>query len=330
MAGTRPRVRLLAGGALALCSAAVLSLASVGCARVGPPRDAKKRATDTVRLAITRDFGTQSVLLKSPRLPRGATVLGVLSKNARVKTAYGGGFVNSIQGLASGYTKGGGSKYDWFYYVNGVQASVGAGEYQLTAGDRVWWDYHNWNFASFVPAVIGQYPEPFVHGHGGRRPPVAVVYAKGFEHEAGALRDRLLRDGAKNVTFEPLKSSLDAPGARSLVLIGVWSDLARLKWVQEAAAAPSTSGVFVRFEKGEALMLDCTGTTSDAQRKAGAIMATGQPGQAAVAWLVTGVDAAGVQRAAQVLIKTPRAINGKFGVVVDEAGNIIPVPRAGG
>jgi len=47
--------------------------------------------------------------------------MSLLERNAKVSTRYGGGFVQSIQGRA-----GSSSKTDWFYYVNGVQAPMGA------------------------------------------------------------------------------------------------------------------------------------------------------------------------------------------------------------
>jgi len=45
-----------------------------------------------------------------------------------------GGFVNSIEGVASGYTSGKGSRADWFYFVNGIQSRVGANERPAVAG----------------------------------------------------------------------------------------------------------------------------------------------------------------------------------------------------
>ena len=34
---------------------------------------------------------------------------------------------------------------DWFFFVNGLEAEVGAAEYELSPGDRVQWDYRHWD-----------------------------------------------------------------------------------------------------------------------------------------------------------------------------------------
>ena len=33
---------------------------------------------------------------------------------------------------------------DWFFFVNGIEADVGAAEYELSPGDVVQWDYRDW------------------------------------------------------------------------------------------------------------------------------------------------------------------------------------------
>ena len=58
----------------------------------------------------------------------------------------------------------------WLYFVNGIQASVGAADYTLHPGDTEWWDYRYWNDLIQVPVAIGAWPDPFVHGYGGKRP----------------------------------------------------------------------------------------------------------------------------------------------------------------
>ena len=63
----------------------------------------------------------------------------------------------------------------WLYFVNGIQANVGGADYTLHPGDTEWWDYRYWNDLIQVPVAIGAWPEPFVHGYGGRRPAVSVT-----------------------------------------------------------------------------------------------------------------------------------------------------------
>ena len=74
--------------------------------------------------------------------------------------------------------------------MNGLEARVGATDVTLHAGDRVWWDFRPWADLPTVPAVIGSFPEPFVHGTGRKQ---AQVEVRGSDALLAALR----RDGAR-------------------------------------------------------------------------------------------------------------------------------------
>ena len=50
----------------------------------------------------------------------------LLQSKYDVKTRYGGGFVQAIDGARG--REGDGRRVDWFYYVNGIEAPVGAAE----------------------------------------------------------------------------------------------------------------------------------------------------------------------------------------------------------
>ena len=54
------------------------------------------------------------------------TVLRMLDREADIETRYGGGFVQSIEGVA-GSTEGE-RRLDWFFYVNGIESPVGSAE----------------------------------------------------------------------------------------------------------------------------------------------------------------------------------------------------------
>ncbi len=93
-------------------------------------------------MVVTRDFGHQQLGSASERtLREDQTVMRMLQSDFDVETRFGGGFVQSIDGLAG---RGAGGQRDWFYFVNGVEADVGAADYELSPGDRVQWDYRDW------------------------------------------------------------------------------------------------------------------------------------------------------------------------------------------
>ena len=119
-----------------------------------------------VTIRVTQDFGHSELApAKSETASSGDTVMRLLQRNFRVETKYGGGFVQEIDGVSGGRAKG--RQVDWFYYVNGVEASNGAADHKVNSGDRVWWDHHDWGAAQRIPAVVGAFPEPFESGIGG-------------------------------------------------------------------------------------------------------------------------------------------------------------------
>lgn len=142
---------------LAAAAAALLA----GCGGVG-----SGRAT----LWVTRDEGARVLLVRT--VPAGETAMQALERSAKVSTRYGGRYVQSIDGVSGSL----GSRHDWFYFVNGIEADRGAAEYRLRPGDVEWWDYRDWGkVGETVPAVVGAFPEPFVHGYAGKVRPAVVV-----------------------------------------------------------------------------------------------------------------------------------------------------------
>ncbi len=105
-------------------------------------------------------------------VPAGLTAMQALRREAEVDTGYGGRFVESIEGVEGDLSAG----RDWFYFVNGIEADRGAAEYRLHPGDVEWWDFRSWAGRPEEPVVVGAFPEPFVHGYGGRRRAAHVRY----------------------------------------------------------------------------------------------------------------------------------------------------------
>ncbi len=125
-----------------------------------------------ISLSVTQDFGALPVgYAGSPHVSGQETVMSLLMRNYEVKTRYGGGFVESINGHAGGTQAG--EPIDWFYYVNGVEAPKGAAETNVRTGDRIWWDLHDWSQTDSIPAVVGSYPRAVRGGIEGKRYPRA-------------------------------------------------------------------------------------------------------------------------------------------------------------
>jgi hypothetical protein len=131
-----------------------------------------------VTVWITRDRGAH--VLHVARVPAGLTAMQALSRVAKVESRYGGRYVRAVDGLRErGQTA-------WFYYVNGYLADRSAAEYKVHAGDVEWWDYRSWQDPAQDPVVVGSFPEPFLHGYGGKRRRTVILGA-----DVGGLARRL-------------------------------------------------------------------------------------------------------------------------------------------
>jgi hypothetical protein len=279
---------------LAFALAALLLAA--GCT-IGPDH-----GSGDVRLTVTRDFGLTNLLRATETsLPDNETVMRFLQRRAqKVDTRYGGRFVESVDGLGS--SNAGGRREDWFYYVNGIEADVGAAEYELTGGDRVWWDYRDWNTAMRVPAVVGSFPEPFIHGAEGKRFPVRVECARGAEGVCNEVADKLSRAG-----IIPSKTTLGVQVGDELLrfVVGVWGDIRDDDAVRQIEGGPGESGVFARIAPAPGgYRFDLLGPNGDVEqsltRGAGIVAATRFEEQQPT-WVVSGTDDEGLERATELL-----------------------------
>jgi hypothetical protein len=253
-----------------------------------------------VSLTVTRDFGATSLVeLPDAKVAGADTVMRVLQRNAKVKTRFGGQFVQAIDGISGG--REGGRPVDWFVFVNGILADKGAGAVDVHGGDRVWWDHHDWGVTPDSRAVVGSYPEPFVHGTGGKRLPVRVECVDPDSKPCSAVADKLLvlkvPIGRSNISRSAADESLR-------ILVGAWSELRGRDAESDAIdRGPQASGVYARFDASgdELVVFDERGRAARTLGAgAGLIAATRSEGREPV-WFVTGTDDAGVASAARAL-----------------------------
>jgi hypothetical protein len=270
----------LPAAALALCV-----LAAAGCG-LGPGKD-----EGDVDLTITRDYGGTVMLHKSTSIHESDTALRVLDRSADITTRYGGGFVQSIDGLSG--AQNGGRTSDWFFYVNGIESPVGAAEFDLSGGDRIWWDYRDWTAAMRVPAVVGSWPEPFVHGFRGANY-AAEVECEGAAPPCGEVGDRLRAAGAKAPDTGGSSETVD-------VVVGPWNFVRRDPAGRLLSQGPGSSGVFARFVGTRRPLLELLNQRGDPAGsigRGGGLVAALRPGDGPPTWVVTGTDRRGVSAAA--------------------------------
>ena len=128
------------------------------------PAAPEQPAAPAAALLVTADFGrtTSTDVAVSP----GQSVLDALRSVSDVETTYGGRYVQAIDGREGSLERA----RDWLFFVNGLESPIGAAEVEVHDGDHVWWDYRRWRGYLHVPAVVGAWPEPFLHGSGGEKP----------------------------------------------------------------------------------------------------------------------------------------------------------------
>lgn len=214
----------------------------------------------------------------------------------------------------------------WFLFVNGSASGIGPRKRRTVvhAGDRIWWDFHDDTATRKVSAVVGAFPEPFIHGVGGKRLPVTLEcgsdVTKACDRVAAAL------------------AAVGVPAARQLlgtgsgtntlgIVVGTWSDVAREIAALLIAHGPATGGVYARFAGHSDHTLALLDSRGRVGRRLGAgaglVAATGND-KTAPTWLVTGTDAAGVSAAASAM--TTGRLGDHLAVAV-QGTQVLPVPQ---
>ncbi len=305
------------------CLLAVLATAtaSAGCG-LGP---GDEQSGDGASLRVTRDFGGETLSEASaPKVREDQTAMRFLRSSNDVQTRFGGGFVQAIDGLAGGGASG---TMDWFFYVNGVESDRGAAEYELSPGDVVQWDYRDWRETMDVRAIVGAFPEPFLHGLDGKRFPVRVECEDAESGACGRVKDVLVEAGVPATG-----ATLGASGTQNVirVLVATWSRARELHTARVVESGPRESGVFARFaEEGERLeLLDFDG---EVVRSGGAdtgLIAALRPTDKEFVWLVTGGSDQAVEDAAAAF--DARSLRGAFAVAVEgERVSKLPLEAGG-
>jgi len=275
-----------------------------------------------VRLIVTRDFGNQLLLDETVQAASDSTAMSLLQRIASIETSYGGGFVNSINGIRSGYSNGHRSRDDWFISVNGITSNRGALDYILNDGDITHWDFHNWSFRQFIPATIGTFPEPFLHGYGGNIYPTIIVYSDGLNKSAECLADTLKNAGVIDLTVMPLiELSSELKASANIILIAE-SDSQPILEINDLWRR---LGFYVHIGEDFIEVYDEKGEIAEEYiTSMGFIQATQNPwnprGLGAcenVLWIISGTDQSAIENAADILCQRQQDIKYAYSAIID-------------
>ena len=308
----------------ALAATALACAVAAGCG-LGPGEE-----TGEAKLTITRDFGSEQLVREEQSLRESDDVMSVLDRSADIETRYGGAFVDSIDGISGAGEDG--RRTDWIFYVNGIESSLGAAEFEARDGDRIWWDYRDWTDVLRTPALVGSWPEPFVHGFNGERwetivncesvdqspPPRACDEVSLAAEEAGIEVTQHVGPPGELPTME---------SGSALIEVGTWDVLSDGEVTGLLGATPARSGVFARFTgSGEETRLELLSPRAEVTRTLGpgaGLVAALRPGEGPPTWVVAGTDQEGVEAAAALLGED--SLRDRYAVAT-AGGEPIPVP----
>jgi hypothetical protein len=291
------------------------ALVAAGCG-LGPGS-----GVGTVDLTVTREFGAVKMSEASGEANESDTVMRFLESKDEIETRYGGGYVQSIDGVSEG--ERGGHPYDWFFYVNGLESPIGAAEVSLEGGEQIWWDNHDWSASEHVPAVVGSWPAPFTTGWEGHDPVVAV------ECDGGGAACATVTAALKAEGVDATAGG--APKGAIRVLVGPWAKLRSDPAAKLLENGPAESGIYAKFEGSatdwKLVGLDEDGDPAHTFAAGVGLVAATRKYEGPPVWLVTGATGAAVRAAAEAL---DTADLRDHYAVASEAGAVTPLPLRSG
>jgi hypothetical protein len=310
-----------------LCLGELTALA-VGC------RAGSQGLAEPVRMRViaTKDFGRELIFDRTVTVEKRLTAQTLLGRVTDFEMD--GSYIVEFEGLR------GNDRVYWLYYVNGFMSNVFASGYNMRPGDVMQWDFHHWAGTRHGgSAIIGSFPEPFLHGFGGKVSHTIIAYGEGFSAEAEALFDRLGALGVQGISLAHMAELTDRERSESnLILIGLPQEEA----MAQLNGAHVPLGLYVWFEEGRMIGGNWKfEPITEFPPGAGVIQATqnywNKHGIGAcenAIFMVSGTDATGVQNAARALIGCAdailaggnSAIQNAFGAVITPEGEVIRTP----
>ena len=302
------------------CAALLLASACAGVrsSERTPAAGGKPPTASELRLVISRDYGArvfEDILVPARA---GMTVMRLLAEHAQVDTKYGGGFIQGIDGLASSFGGSSADAADWFYWVDGAMGTVGAADAALHGGQTVWWDYHRWAGAMFIPGALDAFPAPF------KNEPLTLAVGPASS-QAGPFQQAIVQWAQqRGLQLRGLHSSSPAADSGPWLIAGTPDWLARLGVVRASLARGTGVGVFVAIDGGQLYALGADGKRGPALLAAAlAVPDTDHPGRLSLVLIARDVQA--LQRLLDGF--TPAAANAHVALGLTDAG-IIPLPLA--
>ena len=280
--------------------------------------------SSTITVIVSKDFCRETMVNETIPYEPGMTALSALQKVSDVD-ADGSGFVNAINGVRSQYTGMGDNAkpVDWFYYVNGIFATVYSPGYTMHPGDVMRWDYHVWDennaMGGVTDEIIGDLFAGFAYGYGGKVPPTYIVDTGGYAEEANTVQKAFTGWGIKTEVVKASDLTDTEKDEGSLVLVGTFNDPV----ISEVNGFYDELGLPYHYDGGEVKFFDYKRAETGSLKECGIVGASKSPFNPKgsylgenVIWSCTGVTHENVDEAVDLLATHPETLKDKFGCVV--------------
>jgi hypothetical protein len=281
-----------------------------------------------VCLIVTKDFGNKVLYNKVLPYIQDQSVMELMNENLEIKTAYNGGFINSINGLKSGYTETNSKiKSDWFYYINGFLSQVGSLDYYLKPNDIVVWDYHDWS-KKYVSSLVGAYPYDLINGYGDSGNGTEILYTDSFSNEASELKDYLINKGIKEIEEIPFINGQIENDNKNIIVIGLWKEIKSDEYINKMYKTGERTGVF--FEINKTIKIFAYNNEVSTEKEKAAIITSfiKDLGTMTKLYLITGNSRECIKKALNIVTKDNENLKGKFSILTTQEGEIINFPKA--
>ncbi|HZK43261.1 MAG TPA: DUF4430 domain-containing protein [Syntrophomonadaceae bacterium] len=279
------------------------------------------KSNQQINLTISQNFGQLTVFNQAINFNSDDTLLQLMQNNLDLETSYGNSFISSINGIKM---RQGMKRSDWFFYINGIASHTGLRDYKLNAGDKIFWDYHLWSAGPTNNAIIGAYPEPFLHGYRGNINPTKILYDTDSQALAQKLTVSLNNRGVR-VDNNLISNNIDSSGPT--IIIGTWPKLANNSAVNNINNGYQKNGTSVHFTDQGLDLLNYKGQVARTVMANSAVIAAygkslGDPNPV---WLIIGTDELALNKAINILINSPGDIRGLYSIAILAEG-LTPLP----
>jgi len=285
-----------------------------------------------IPVTATKNFGNEMIFQRKVVIERRLTAQDVLAEVTDIQMD--GSYVVEFVGLR------GDDKEYWMYYINGLLSRYFASGYLIRPGDVMHWDFHPWTGGKHgCSAIIGSFPEPLLHGYEGNIKPTLVVYNASFLEEANRIGSLLKKLGVAEVSLKEESSVGSQEKGNSNIVLIAWPDSPSVIELNEEA---NPLGLYAHFNGSSLVVTDYKFTAmQEYGAGTGVIQACqnlwnplGTGACQNAIFMVSGTDIDGAKKAASVLLQCTEdilagrtsAIDGSFGIIITNKGEIIKTP----